>query len=344
MSDQPRIPHTGSLLEKHLTPELFEKLKSRKTVNGFTLYDAIRSGRENPDSSVGIYAGDAETYQVFTEIFNPMINEYHRFSNDRRHVSDLSTAALEDPDPENRYIVSTRVRAARNLEGFAFTPFISLSARRKVERLFLHALSGHPVLENSRYISYGDLSKNDFQKLCRKFPMFGKGDRFQESAGINRDFPEARGVFLSSDLKLVIWLHEEDHLRIISMEEGSNLSGVFNRLADILSFLETGIAFAKDSRYGYLSACPSNIGTAMRAGVHIRLPMLDRQREKLYRTAEQAGLQVRGTGGEKTDVRDSVFDISNKKRLGITETDCIQTLYHGVRNLIRMEKELSSFL
>lgn len=341
MNDHPEVSHTNSLLDKHLTPDIFEKLKDLETEGGFTLHDALRSGRENPDSSVGIYAGDAETYRVFSEILDPMINEYHRFSNDRRHMSDLSPTLLEDPDPENRYIVSTRIRAARNLEGFAFTPFISLPARRQVERIFLTAVSGDPFFENSRYISYENIPEKEFQTLSQSLPIFGKGDRFQESAGINRDFPKARGVFLSEDLKLIVWINEEDHLRVISMEQGSDIAAVFNRLAGFLSFLEEQIDFAQDPRYGYLTACPSNIGTAMRAGVHIRLPMLDGHRDTLYRTAEKSGLQVRGTGGEKTGISDSVFDISNKRRLGITELECIHTLYNGVAGLVELEKTLS---
>ena len=341
MSDQPEVSHTDSLLDKHLTPEIFEKLGDRRTGSGYTLYDAVRSGRENPDSSVGIYAGDAESYQVFSEVFSPMINEYHRFSNHSRHMSDLSPILLEDPDPDSRYIVSTRIRVARNLEGFAFTPFISLADRRKVEQLFIKAVSGHRLAENGRYISYEYLSEHELQAMARKLPLFEKGDRFQESAGINRDYPKARGVFLSDDEGLIVWVNEEDHLRIVSMESGSDATGVFNRLAGFLSFLENRIDFAKDSKYGYLTACPSNIGTAMRAGVHIRLPVLDKQRDILYRTAEKSGLQVRGTGGEKTGVRDSVFDISNKQRLGITETECVHTLHKGVIALIRLEQQLA---
>lgn len=340
MNDQPKALHTDSLLEKHLTPEIFEKLKTRQTTSGFTLHDAVRSGRKNPDSSVGIYAGDAESYQAFADIFDPIIHEYHRFSDERPHMSDLSVPGLENPDPENQYIVSTRIRAARNLKGFAFTPFVSPAARQKVEELFLEAISGHRLSKNSRYISYENLSQKEFQSLAQNIPLFQKGDRFQESAGINRDFPKARGVFLSDRGRLIVWVNEEDHLRVISMEQGANIARVFTRIADVLTFLENRIRFAKDSRYGYLNACPSNIGTAMRAGVHIRLPMLDRQRETLYRTAEKMGLQVRGTGGEKTDVRDSVFDISNKRRLGITESECIQSLCRGVAALVTLEKKL----
>ncbi|MCF8045555.1 MAG: hypothetical protein K9J83_06820 [Desulfarculaceae bacterium] len=344
MNNQPEIAHTQSLLDKHLPPDIFEKLKDLQTGSGFTLHDAVRSGRENPDSSVGIYAGDAETYRVFSEILDPMINEYHRFSNDRRHMSDLSPTPLEDPDPEHLYIVSTRIRAARNLDGFAFTPFISLTARRKVEQLFLKAVSDYRLAANSRYIAYENLSDKEFQTLAQSLPLFRKGDRFQESAGINRDFPKARGVFFSDHGGLLAWVNEEDHLRIISMDQGSDISGAFTRIADLLTFLENRINFAKDSRYGYLNACPSNIGTAMRAGVHIRLPGLDRQRNTLYRTAEKMNLQVRGTGGEKTGIRDSIFDISNKQRLGITETECIRTLHNGVAALIRMEQQLSGSL
>ncbi len=111
-----------SLASRFLTPSLFRRLSKLKTATGFTLDQAIRSGRENPDSDIGIYAGDPESYTLFQDIFDPVIRACHRISGPICHVSELRPLDLDGPDPEGRYILSTRIRIARNLSGYAFTP------------------------------------------------------------------------------------------------------------------------------------------------------------------------------------------------------------------------------
>jgi hypothetical protein len=139
-----------SLVARFLSPALFKRLSALKTVSGFTLSQAIRSGQQNPDSSIGIYAGDAESYSLFKEIFDPVIRAYHGITGPIRHVSDFKEADrpvagpkdlpsapgeipwpdLPDLDPEHRYILSSRVRVARNVSGFAFTPHIRAGDRQ----------------------------------------------------------------------------------------------------------------------------------------------------------------------------------------------------------------------
>ena len=138
----------------------------------------------------------------------------------------------------------------------------------------------------------------------------------------------------------MIWVNEEDHLRIISMESSSDISGVFNRLCLGLGHLSTRLEFAFDKRYGFLTSCPTNIGTAMRAGVHIRLRKLKKNQTLLNNLVAQYQLQIRGTHGEKTSVEKGVFDISNKQRLGISETRIIQNLHSGLAAIIEAEKNL----
>jgi protein-arginine kinase len=137
----------------------------------------------------------------------------------------------------------------------------------------------------------------------------------------------------------MIWVNEEDHLRIISMEPGSDLAETFNRLSVAIKILEQNLKFSFNYKYGYLTSCPSNIGISMRASVHIKLPRLNKQKELLYKTAKQYKLQVRGTSGEKSSIENSIFDISNKQRLGISEKDCLDILSKGIQKLISLEKQ-----
>ncbi len=330
-----------SILQKYLTKNIFYRLESKRTKSGFTLNHAIQSGIINLDSSLGIYAGDDETYRVFAEIFNPVINDYHSFNPNNFHKSDLSIPQLNNPDPENKYILSTRIRIARNIAGFAFTTFIDVKDRKKLELQVVNALK---LLDNNLkgcYIPMGSISESDYLAFNKKHLIFNRGDKFQDAAGINRDWPVSRGIFLSSNRKFIVWVNEEDHLRIISMENGGKIIEAFKRICAALPILEKKLIFSCDRHLGYLTTCPSNLGTGMRAGVHIRLPELNEKQEILFKLAGSFHLQIRGTHGEKTKIKNAVFDISNKQRLGITERQCIQTLYTGILNIIKMEKNLA---
>lgn len=348
--------HTTSLAGKCLTEKIFNQLVQRKTSSGFTLSHALRSGILNPDSSMGIYAGDPESYNTFAKIFTPVIEDYHSLKlhsqqgeaelkqsgklHDSKLHTDFSTGNfpkhkfdLSNPDPENRYIISTRIRIARNLSGFPFTPFIPLKKRKQVEQSVIHALSRMPPEFKGVYRSMEQHHSTSF---------FKKGDRFQEEAGINRHWPEARGVFESEDGTFIVWINEEDHLRIISLYNSGDISNVFNRLARGVTSLEKHLSFAWRPDLGYLAACPSNLGTGMRAGVHIKLPGLFKKKEHLKNAAKELKLQIRGTQGEKTEVESAVFDISNSQRLGISEQTCCETLCSGISKIIEMEKSITS--
>ena len=329
-----------SLVKKYLSQTLFKSLEHLKTGSGFTLEKAIRSGIRNPDSSVGIYAGDADSYQVFSPIFDPIISEYHHFPRGKTHVSDFAVPDLPLTDPEKRYILSTRIRVARNLKNYGFPPNLSLSHRKDLEKKIIKALNLLKGDLSGKYRSLTEIGKNISGPPENDIPVFEKGDRFQDAAGINSDFPEGRGVFYSLDRQFIVWVNEEDHLRIMSLEKTSDLSGTFHRLGRALQALSPSLEFAFDNRLGYLTSCPTNLGTAMRAGVHIRLEKLDRNKEILNKLAREYHLQIRGTRGEKTGVEDAVFDISNAERLGISETAIIRALHKGLSAIIKAEENL----
>ncbi len=336
-----RFPENADCLaKKHLTPFLKQTLGPLKTPSGFTLAQAIASGIKNPDSDIGLYAGDAQSYDVFSPLFDAIINEYHNISKDQIHQSDLSLPDLPCLDPDGRYILSTRIRAARNIKGFNFCCHMDLPQRRNIEKKIVSFLDKPDSPLTGMYVSFenSDLSLPDL--LEDKTLLFKKGDRFQDAAGFNTDFPKSRGVFYSSDRQLRIWVNEEDHLRIISQEKSADLYHVFQRLIRVMNILEDRFDFVRDRKYGYLTSCPTNIGTSMRAGVHIRLEKLEKNSPVLDRIAQKHDLQIRGTGGEKTKVDHAIFDISNRQRLGITESMIVQKLHAGIHDLIQAEKQL----
>ena len=335
-------PKHKSLMAKYLTKEVFEELKELKTKNGFTLQRAIQSGIDNPDSGIGVYAGDAESYTAFSTLFDPIIQKYHGFSQNDMHKSNLKPDDLKAPNPdmEDRYIVSTRIRVGRNLADFPLGTSISKEQRDEVEKTVstvLNSLSGDL---SGKYFPLLGLSETDRISLVEDHFLFKAGDRFLESAGLNRDWPHGRGIYHNNEKTFLVWINEEDELRIISMQKGGNIKEVFTRLAKAINELEKKMKFAYSEHLGYITSCPTNLGTAMRASVHIALPKLSKDMDKFKSITDKHHLQIRGINGEHSKSEGGIYDISNKRRLGVTEVQCVQDMYNGVVKLIEAEKNL----
>ena len=183
-----------------------------------------------------------------------------------------------------------------------------------------------------------------YQKLVAAHVMFKDmdADPFLKSAGISSDWPYGRGCWQSEDGMRIIWYGEEDQLRIMCMKKGSDLLEVFNNLKEMLDTVEglDGIDFARDDNYGYVTSCPSNLGTGMRASVHLKIPNLttDGTDKKAKEVCKPLGLSVRGIGGEHTPIgKDGTVDISPSARLFIKESEIIASLYSGVEKLMKLE-------
>jgi arginine kinase len=340
----PKFPDDcKSLLSKFLTPEVFEALKNNKTSNGFTLEQAINSGVENLDSGIGVYAGDQDSYTVFAALFDPIIEEYHGFGKEDSHKSNLNPEDLDapNPDPEGQYIVSTRIRVGRNVENMPLGPGISREHREQVESSVvegLHTLEGE--LAGSYYPLLG-MSKEVQDNLIKDHFLFKEGDRFLDAAGLNGNWPEGRGIYHNTDKTFLVWVNEEDQLRIISMQQGGDIKEVFTRLMKAIKSIETKVPFSYSDHLGYITSCPTNLGTAMRASVHIALPNLAQDMKTFNAITDKYHLQIRGIHGEHSESEGGVYDISNRRRLGITEVEAVQDMYDGVVALIAAEKALS---
>ena len=157
------------------------------------------------------------------------------------------------------------------------------------------------------------------------------------AANLNRDWPSGRGIFHNDNKTFLIWVNEEDQLRIISMQNGADIKEVFSRLQRAATKIEEYLEFAHDEHLGYITSCPTNLGTAMRASVHIKLPKLMAEKEKFNKIAEEYYVQIRGIHGEHTETNDGIFDISNLRRLGRSEKDLVQDMTNGVRALMEAE-------
>ncbi len=339
----PKFPDDcKSLLSKHLTPEVFETLKDKETSNGFTLEQAINSGVQNLDSGIGVYAGDKESYHTFGALLDPIIEEYHGFTKEDSHQSNMNPDDLNapNPDPEGKFIVSTRIRVGRNMDNMPLGTAISKKQRDQVEASVvkgLNTLEGE--LEGNYYPLLG-MPKEVQDDLIKDHFLFKEGDRFLDAVGLNRNWPEGRGIYHNNDKTFLVWVNEEDQLRIISMQQGGDIKEVFTRLVKAIRSIETKVPFSYSYHLGFITSCPTNLGTAMRASVHIVLPKLAEDMDVFKAITDKYHLQIRGIHGEHSESEGGVYDISNRRRLGITEVEAVQDMYDGVVALIAAEKAL----
>ena len=329
-----------SLLSKYLTQEVFEELKNRQTANGFTLENAINSGIQNLDSGIGVYAGDAESYELFAPLFDKIIEDYHGFSSNSTHKSNLAIDEVDMKELDDDYVLSTRIRVGRNLANFPLGTIISKAQRDEVELLVSKALSALEGELAGNYFPLLGMSKEVQDLLIKEHFLFKEGDRFLEAAGLNRDWAEGRGIYHNHEKTFLVWVNEEDQLRIISMQKGGDVLEVFSRLVKAIKELEKQLSFAYSERLGYIASCPTNLGTAMRASVHIKLPKLSKDMSNFKAITNKYHLQIRGINGEHSQSKEGVFDISNCRRLGVSEVEALQDMIDGVEALITIEKSL----
>lgn len=332
---------SACLAKKHLTEAYWLKAKDLQTKSGCTLQSMLRSGVENRDSEIGIYAGDADCYEIFVGLLGPLLADFHGLEGEPFHVTTPTDSAIGDWNLNGREILSSRIRVARNLQGYPFTPQITAPQRAEVEAAVAPVLTSLPGPWAGTYFSYAKMDSDQRGALLKQKLFFDRGDRFQAAAGMARDWPAGRGAFVSHDQRFSVWVNEEDHLRISSTRPGGDIVGAYTHLTKGLRLIDEKLPFEYSERLGYLASCPSNVGTGLRASLHLRLPQLERDTKQLQDLVAEHDLALRGTIGEHSNVDDSVFDVSNRRRLGVSAAECLRILSSGASALLRAERKLA---
>merc|ERR1711970_1370421 len=321
--------------------DVLDQLKAKKTKLGATLLDVVQSGFENLDSGVGVYAPDAEAYSLFAPLFDPIIEDYHvGFSQTDKHpAKDFGDVdSLVNVDPEGKYVVSTRVRCGRSMEGYPFNPCLTEAQYKEMEEKVSAALSGLTGEHKGTFYPLTGMTKEVQQQLIDDHFLFKEGDRFLQHANACRYWPSGRGIFHNEKKNFLVWVNEEDHLRIISTQMGGDLGEVYRRWVSAVNSIEKLVKFSHHDRLGFLTFCPTNLGTTVRASVHIKVPKLAKDYSKLEAVAAKYSLQVRGTAGEHTESVGGVYDIPNKRRMGLTEFQAVKEMNDGILEIIKAEK------
>merc|ERR1712165_636164 len=244
-------------------------------------------------------------------------------------------------------VKSTRIRVGRSISGFGLSPGITKEQRLEVEELMKKAFANLEGDLAGTYYPLTGMDEKVRQQLVDDHFLFMSGDPNLKVAGMERDWPEGRGIFHNKDKTFLTWVNEEDQLRIISMEMGGDVKGVFSRLARGIKAVEdsvrkeSGREFMLDPKYGFIHSCPTNLGTGMRASVHVDLPGYTKEGlPALKARCEALAVQPRGTRGESGGQTGITYDISNKHRLGYSEVQLVQTMIDGVNTLVTEDLEL----
>jgi len=343
-----------SLMAKTLTPELFAKLKDVKSPAGFTLSNVIQTGTETPHLGVGCVAGDEESWELFKDLYYPIIQGWHKYDpTTSKQPTDLNPDNVvqtpEQLEKFNKYVASTRIRAARNIRTFALPAGSTRESAKGVEDILKKTFASLEGDLKGTYFPLDGMAKEAEDSLQAEGFLFQKPKttNLLTNAGAARFWPESRGIFHNEQKTALCWCNEEDHCRIISMSKDGDVKGVFARFCALSDAVKggaegAGAALMHNDTLGFLGTCPSNLGTGLRGGVMICLPKLNEDVELLETVCAAYDLQPRGSAGEHSAAVGAKWDISNKQRLGFSEVQLVQKMIDGVTKVIEIEEMMAA--
>jgi protein arginine kinase len=244
----------------------------------------------------------------------------------------------EHPD----IVLSTRIRLARNLQGFAFGGHARVNDRIAVLEQVRKGRARIPSLEESELRELGNLAPRERKLLLER--RLASRDLFGES-GPDR-ISRGAGIILSAETPFSVMVNEEDHLRLQVLLSGLRLRDAWSNLDILDDEMGQELPFAYHHEFGFLTSCPTNVGTGLRASVLMHLPglVLTKEIGKVLQGLAQVGLTFRGLYGEGSEVVGNFFQVSNQTTLGKTEEDLVDHLDRIVRQVIQYEQQARQVL
>ncbi|MBN3523782.1 protein arginine kinase [Paenibacillus apiarius] len=256
----------------------------------------------------------------------------------RRFMEQALSDWMRGTGPDSDIVISSRIRVARNLSGLPF-PLLATNQQSAEVLDHLTAVVDKPdfaAINHFHKFSLAEMNDTEKQVLVEKHLI--------SPSLVN----ESRNgfVILSDDESISIMINEEDHLRIQCLYPGLQIREAWEQASRIDDVFETHVDYAFDEKRGYLTSCPTNVGTGIRASVMMHLPALvmTQQINRILQAVTQVGLAVRGIYGEGSEAIGNLFQISNQITLGQSETEIIDNLYSVVKQIIEHEKAARELL
>jgi len=243
---------------------------------------------------------------------------------------------LSHPGPNHQIVLSSRIRLARNLKGFPFSHWTSTGELARVVSICSEAIRNAVELAGSEEIRLEDKSELDLNFLLERHQISQEMAHGQSQ----------RSVFVTASQTISVMVAEEDHLRLQVLLPGLDLVEGYARLDQLDTELSDELDFAFSDRFGYLTACPTNVGTGLRCSVMMHLPALvmTRQIQKMVAGVSQLGFTVRGPQGEGSEIKGNLFQISNQITLGVTEKDMLDRLTSLAEQIVDSENQATGQL
>lgn len=244
---------------------------------------------------------------------------------------------LRGTGPETDVVVSTRIRLARNLADYPFINRANHHQKSEIETRLREVVDGLPRSDKLSYLPVTTLNALDKQFLV---------ERQLISREMNAVIEGPRGVAFDDRESISLMINEEDHLRLQVMRSGFALDDAWDAVDRIDDQIEAKVDYAWSEQFGYLTACPTNVGTGMRASTMLHLPALGltRQIEKVFKAIQKINLVVRGLYGEGSRASGDFFQISNQVTLGKSEAASLTDLRELVTEIMRWERLARSSL
>src|SRR5258705_3594892 len=238
--------------------------------------------------------------------------------------------------PHDRIVMSSRVRLARNLKGYAFPGWAKKADRIKTLEVIRPAVEHLPHMADAFSESMDNLSALDKQILVERHLI--SREHAAKSAG--------SGLVLNKEESLCVMINEEDHLRMQALRPGLQLKQAWVAIDEVDSALERALPYAFSPELGYLTACPTNLGTGIRVSAMLHLPglVLAEQINQIIQSVNKLGLAVRGLYGEGTEALGNVFQVSNQMTLGETATAIVERLNKVLSQIIEHEENARATL
>lgn len=233
----------------------------------------------------------------------------------------------------NDVVISTRIRLARNLKDFPFPCKLNSQGREKVIEKVRDAVkkSNSPIASDFSFIKMSELTSSQSVSLVEK--------RLVSPEFISDT--DGRALLISKDECFSIMINEEDHIRLQVITKGLSLEQAYDTADKLDTLLDENLDFAFDEKLGYLTQCPTNLGTGMRASVMLHLPALEKSRaiNRIAGNLSKLGLTIRGAHGEGTEPKGALYQLSNQVTLGISEKAAIENLKNITEQLIAQENQ-----
>uniref|UniRef100_UPI003D7D4BCD zgc:172076 n=1 Tax=Danio rerio TaxID=7955 RepID=UPI003D7D4BCD len=340
----PNLDRNQTLMGRILNLHMYTRQFNRATEGGVIFDDVIRPGLEDPGQStgtksVGCLAGDAQSYILFCDFFDRIIESYHGYkvTSDAVHESDFNYDNLKGGDDfDPAYVSGCEVTVSRSVEDFSFPSHCSRGERRRLLTLANTALEQLGEDLPGKLYSIDELShESEDRKVVMEFPPASL-----IKIGVARDWPDARALWLSKDGSLAVWVNMEDHLKLVSYRSDASLQEAFKTICINVQKLETLYkklrhTFIWKTHLGWVVSSPAEVGTGLKASVSVNLLNLAKNK-RLDDILDRLRLQMETTSDP------GVYKISNLQTIGVTEVGLTQLVVDGVKLLIRMEKRLEN--